>query len=156
MPRGTSSKPVARAGIALGIGLGGFVDGIALHQIAQLHSMLSAKVPLDSMANMRTNMTADGLFHAAVWLATLLGIVLLFNAGKRRDVAWSGRALFGSMIAGWGIFNVVEGVINHHLLRLHHVVERLGQSMWDWLFLVVSLILILAGLKIAKDRPATR
>jgi uncharacterized membrane protein len=155
MPRATSSKPVARAGIALGIGLGGFVDGIALHQIAQLHSMLSAKVPLDSMANMRTNMTADGLFHAAVWLATLIGIVLLFNAGKRRDVAWSGRALFGSMIAGWGIFNVVEGVINHHLLRLHHVVERLGQSMWDWLFLFVSLILILAGLKIAKDRPAT-
>jgi len=49
----------------LGIGLGGFFDGILLHQIFQAHAMLSAKVPLDSMENMKTNMTADGLFHAA-------------------------------------------------------------------------------------------
>ena len=152
--RTETTRPIAAAGIALGIGLGGFVDGIVLHQIAQLHSMLSAKVPLDSMANMRTNMTADGYFHAAVWLATLIGIVLLFNAGKRRGAAWSGRVLSGSMIAGWGIFNVVEGTVNHHLLHLHHVVERLGQSIWDWAFLAGSLVLIVIGRAIARDRQA--
>ena len=57
--------PSGPAGMMLGIGLGGFFDGILLHQIFQAHAMLSAKVPLDSMENMKTNMTADGLFHAA-------------------------------------------------------------------------------------------
>jgi uncharacterized membrane protein len=34
-------RPVIAAGIVLGIGVGGFIDGIFLHQIFQLHSMLS-------------------------------------------------------------------------------------------------------------------
>lgn len=140
-----TTRPMVVAGLWLGIGMGGFVDGILLHQIAQVHAMLSARVPLDSMANMRTNMTADGLFHAVIWLAVLVGVALLFAAGKRTDVHWSGRALAGGMIAGWGLFNVVEGVIDHHLLRLHHVVERLGLSIWDWLFLGGSAVLIAVG-----------
>lgn len=145
-----TSKPVASAGIVLGIGLGGFVDGILLHQVWQVHGMLSAKVPLNTMENMQTNMKADGLFHAVVWLATLLGVIMLFNAGKRTDVVFSGRVLYGTMLAGWGIFNVVEGLIDHHVLEVHHVVERLGQSIWDWLFLGVSVVLILGGWVIAR------
>jgi len=35
-----------------------------------------------------------------------------------------GRTFFGSMVFGWGVFNVVEGIIDHHILNLHHVVER--------------------------------
>jgi uncharacterized membrane protein len=135
------------------MGLGGFVDGILLHQIWQVHAMLSAQVPLDTMENMQTNMTADGLFHAVVWMATFAGIVMLFNAAKRSDVFFSDRALYGSMLMGWGIFNVVEGVIDHHILEVHHVVERLGQSMWDWLFLGASAVLILIGRVIARERP---
>jgi hypothetical protein len=61
----TRRHSVWPAGLFLGIGMGGFVDGIVLHQIVQVHSMLSARVPLDSMENMKTNMTADGVFHAA-------------------------------------------------------------------------------------------
>jgi len=131
----------------LGIGLGGFFDGILLHQIFQAHAMLSAKVPLDSMENMKTNMTADGLFHAVTWTATLIGIALLWKALARRDhdVLPSGRAFVGSMLAGWGWFNLVEGIIDHHLLNFHHVVERLGVSAWDWLFLASGVILIVVG-----------
>ena len=33
------------AGIVLGLGLGGFVDGITLHQIMQWHNMGSAVLP---------------------------------------------------------------------------------------------------------------
>lgn len=51
-------------------------------------------IPLDSMANMRTNMLADGLFHSVVWVATLVGIFLLL------------RVLTGWMLFGWGLFNV--------------------------------------------------
>ena len=150
MPDPVSATAVQRAGLVLGIGMGGFVDGIGLHQIAQVHAMLSARVPMDSMANMRTNMTADGLFHLFDWLMVLLGIALLFRAGRRRHVLWSGRALVGGMIACWGVFNVVEGVIDHHILHLHHVVERLGPSVWDWLFLAASVGLVLIGWRIGR------
>ena len=150
-----TSGPLMRAGVMLGIGMGGFVDGILLHQIMQAHAMLSAQLPLDTMENMRTNMTADGLFHAGVWLATLIGIAMLFNAGKRPNVLWSGRVLAGAMLLGWGVFNVVEGVIDHHVLHLHHLIERLGLSVWDWAFLAFGVALILAGALIART-PAGR
>lgn len=146
-----TSRPVAVSGTVLGIGLGGFVDGILLHQIWQVHAMLSARVPLTSMANMQTNMRADGLFHAAVWAATLLGVVMLFNAAKRADTCFSDRVFYGSLLAGWGIFNVVEGLIDHHILEVHHVVQRLGPSWWDWLFLGASALLIGIGVLIARS-----
>lgn len=151
-----TSRPVIAAGTILGIGMGGFVDGILLHQILQVHAMLSARLPLDTMDNMKANMTADGLFHAALWFATLIGIVMLFNAAKRPDVLWSGRALYGSMLLGWGVFNVVEGVIDHHVLHLHHLIERLGLSVWDWAFLAFGGALIVLGALIAKQPSTTR
>ena len=130
----------------LGIGLGGFFDGILLHQIIQVHAMLSAKIPLTTMANMKTNMTADGLFHAATWLATLVGIALLWKALNRHtDTRPSGVGLVGCMLAGWGWFNLVEGIVDHHILNLHHVVQSLGQSVWDWLFLASGVVLIVIG-----------
>ena len=33
--------------------------------------------------------------------------------------AGPGRAWL--VLAGWGIFNLIEGIIDHHLLELHHV-----------------------------------
>jgi uncharacterized membrane protein len=137
---------VAPAGIMLGIGLGGFLDGILLHQILQVHAMLSAKVPLDTMSNMKTNMAADGLFHAFSWVATLIGIALLWNALNRHaHERPSGSGFVGYMLAGWGWFNLVEGIVDHHILNLHHVVQALGQSVWDYLFLASGLVLILVG-----------
>jgi uncharacterized membrane protein len=137
---------IAPAGIMLGIGLGGFFDGILLHQILQVHAMLSAKVPLDTMANMKTNMTADGLFHAVTWGATLTGVALLWNTLNRHaDVRPSAIGLVGYLLAGWGWFNLVEGIIDHHILNLHHVIQVLGQSIWDWLFLLSGVVLIVIG-----------
>ena len=43
--RGSVRRPLVTAGILLGIGLGGFVDGIVFHQILQWHNMLSARIP---------------------------------------------------------------------------------------------------------------
>lgn len=143
----TAYRPsLAPAGIMLGIGLGGFFDGIVLHQILQVHAMLSAKIPLDSMANMKTNMTADGLFHAGTWTGTVIGVALLWKTLNRHmDVRPSGAGLVGYMLAGWGWFNLVEGIIDHHILNLHHVIQVLGLSLWDWLFLASGVFLIVIG-----------
>jgi uncharacterized membrane protein len=104
----------------------------------QVHNMLSAKRPKDSIVNMEINMFWDGLFHAFTWFMTALGVWMLWRAVTRRDVPLSGKTLFGSMVFGWGLFNLVEGIMDHHVLHIHHVVERLGVSVWDWLFLGIG------------------
>lgn len=150
----TQPPSLTPAGLLLGIGLGGFLDGIVLHQIWQLHSMLSGVLPNDSMANMRINMLADGLFHAVTWMATLAGVALLFRALSGATRPPPGRALAGAMLAGWGWFNLVEGLIDHHLLGLHHVVEALGVSVWDWLFLASGVVLIVVGHRLTRGDAA--
>jgi uncharacterized membrane protein len=138
--------PLISAGMFMGIGLGGFVDGILFHQILQLHNMLSNRIPPDTLVNAKINMTWDGYFHAAVWLMTAIGLYLLFRAGQRRDVPWSGKTLLGSLIAGWGLFNVVEGVIDHLLLGIHHVMEYSTNKLpYDLAFLASGIIFMLIG-----------
>lgn len=67
------------------------------------------------------------------------------TAGGRADGERSGRVLGGSMLIGFGLFNLIEVVVDHHLLHLHHVYERLGVSAWDYLFLASGVALIAAG-----------
>src|ERR671939_2128846 len=87
------SEPVSRPrapGLLLGIGLGGFVDGIVLHQILQWHHMLSSDgYPPTSLQNLQVNTLWDGLFHAFTWVMTAAGLALLWRAGRRREVPWS-------------------------------------------------------------------
>ena len=138
-------RPLIAAGTLLGIGMGGFLDGIVFHQLLQLHNMLSAVRPPTSVVNLEVNMFWDGLFHAFTWIMTAIGLGMLWGAVRRDDVPLSTRALVGSMVMGWGIFNLVEGVINHVLLNIHHVVERLGVSIYDWAFLGSGVLFILLG-----------
>lgn len=144
-------RPLVSAGLLLGVGMGGFVDGIVFHQILQTHNMLSAIRPPTTVVNIETNMVWDGLFHAFTWIVTAVGLMLLFRAGRRPDVVWSGRVLLGSMLGGWGLFNFVEGLIDHHILHVHHVVERLGVSIWDWAFLASGVLLQALGWFIAQS-----
>jgi uncharacterized membrane protein len=125
--------------------MGGFVDGILFHQIMQIHNMLSANLAPDTLINVKVNMVWDGLFHAFTWLTTAVGLAILWRAGARRDVPWSGLVFLGSLIAGWGVFNLVEGIIDHHILGVHHVVEALGLSIYDYLFLASGVLFLAIG-----------
>ena len=145
-----NSKPLTTAGTVLGIGMGGFLDGIVAHQLLQIHNMLSNRIPVDSLANVEINMFWDGLFHALTWIATAIGLYLLWRAGGRRDVSWSGKQLLGAILFGWGLFNFVEGVIDHYLLQVHFVVQRLGQSGFDIGFLASGVLLMLIGRSLSR------
>ena len=145
-------RPLLAAGLALGIGMGGFVDGILFHQILQLHNMLSARIPNTDYVGAKVNMVWDGLFHAGVWTITAVGIVLLWRAGRREGADLSGRLLIGALLMGWGLFNLVEGVIDHHLLQLHHVYEPMGLSIWDYAFLAWGALMLLGGFSLIRQR----
>jgi uncharacterized membrane protein len=141
------------AALLLGIGLGGFADGILLHQILQWHNMLSSVVPPVDLVTEKYNMVWDGVFHALTWATTLAGVILLFRAGSMRNVPWSGRLLAGGMIGGWGLFNLVEGLIDHQLLGIHHVRPGAHQLAWDLGFVGIGGVgLIALGYAIARWR----
>jgi uncharacterized membrane protein len=119
------------AGILLGLGLGGFFDGIILHQVLQWHHMLtSAGFPPNSIDNLEFNTLWDGIFHLATYVFVLLGVILLWKRARRAHVRWSGKLLAGTILTGFGIFNLVEGIVNHHLLGLHHVNETVAREQW--------------------------
>jgi uncharacterized membrane protein len=146
-------RPLVTTGVVLGIGLGGFLDGILFHQLLQLHNMLTGKIPKDSIANVEINMFWDGMFHAVTWMTTCAGVAMLFRTAKRRDVVLSAPTFAGALAIGWGMFNFVEGVIDHHVLGLHHVVERLGVSMYDWAFLASGIVLTIGGWLVVRRDP---
>jgi uncharacterized membrane protein len=139
-------------GFVLGVGLGGFVDGILLHQILQWHNMGSAVLPPETMEAMQRNMTWDGLFHAATWVVTFAGVWMLWSDRNRSAVTAS--AFAGQMILGWGVFNLLEGVIDHHLLNLHHVRDLpMHMPAYDWTFLAVGgVVLVVLGWALARPK----
>ena len=151
----TPRRPLLTAGVAIGIGLGGFLDGIVFHQILQLHHMFSARFAPTSIPHLEFNMFWDGVFHLFTWAMTAVGVWLLFDAARRPDVPWCGTTLLGAMAVGWGAFNLVEGAVDHHLLEVHHIVERLGASAWDWAFLASGALLIGGGIALIRSSPAS-
>jgi uncharacterized membrane protein len=149
----------ARApGILLGVGLGGFVDGIVFHQILQWHHMLTSEgsYPPTTVAGLETNTLWDGLFHALAWVAVAAGIYVLWrrNRAGRRPV--SGRALAGWMLVGWGLFNLVEGVVDHHVLGIHHIREGENEAGWDVAFLAFGALLVIGGWLLVRADERTR
>jgi uncharacterized membrane protein len=136
------------AGILFGLGLGGFFDGILLHQVLQWHHMLSGWYPIDSVETLELNTFWDGVFHSTTYLFVIAGLFLLWRHAHRRHLYWSNRLLFGTLLLGFGIFNTVEGLIDHHLLGIHQVNETVpaGQRLaWDLGFLVWGAAMIVAG-----------
>ena len=126
--------------------MGGFVDGILLHQILQWHQMVSAKLPPDTVINKEVNMFWDGIFHSFTWLTTALGIYLLWRVAYHGRAPLSNRIFGGSLLLGFGLFNIVEGIIDHHILVLHNVREiSTNQSAWNYGFLIISAIMLVVG-----------
>lgn len=143
-----NARPLMASGFLLGVGMGGFIDGILFHQILQIHNMVSNIFIPDTLINANINMFWDGIFHAFTWMMTMAGIILLWKSIKDDAVPKSTRILASSMIIGFGTFNLIEGIIDHHILQLHHVVQRAlypAQLSWDLAFLASGFLLILTG-----------
>ena len=148
-------RPLIIAGILLGLGQGGFFDGIVLHQILQWHHMFTTIETSKTVAGLELNTLGDGLFHAVDWLLTLSGIFLLWQAGKRDDVLWSTETFFGSILMGAGLFNVIEGILDHHILKIHHVKPGPHELVWDLGFIALGAVVAVIGwVFIQKDTPA--
>lgn len=142
------------AAVLLGIGLGGFFDGIVLHQLLQWHHLVSsAGYPPDSVENLKLNTLLDGLFHAATYVFTVLGLISLWAAARNMRHDWNWSRLLGGLLVGFGGFNLVEGLVDHQLLGLHHVNETAPREYWiywDIGFLLWGIAMLAAGLALRR------
>lgn len=143
----TRRWPSSWPGLILGMGLGGLADGIVMHQLLQWHHMATATGdhPADTVQGLQDNTFYDGLFHAGAWVLVVIGVLgLIAEWRTRRRPTWGFQ--LGLLLLGFGLFNLVEGLVNHHLLGLHHVRDDLGGPLsWDIGFLVVSAVVALIG-----------
>lgn len=51
----------------------------------------------------------------------------------------------GMDLVGWGLFNLVEGLVNHQILGIHHVKAGDNQTLWDIAFLAFGALLVVGG-----------
>jgi uncharacterized membrane protein len=139
----------------MGTGLGGFIDGIVLHQILQWHHILTGDnggEPPNTIPGLEANTLADGFFHLATWILVAVALYMTVRAWQRGELAPPWRVHVGMLLAGWGAFNLVEGLIDHQLLGIHHVRDDLGAPLgWDLGFLALGVVLIAVGFAMARS-----
>jgi uncharacterized membrane protein len=143
-------KRFVLAGILLGMGFAGFFDGIFLHQIMQWHHMLSSVRPMTNMTDVKVHSVADGLFHAADYGLTIAGVALLWRSHLADELPKSTQPFIGLILLGAGLFNTLEGIIDHEILGIHHVHSGTHFMLWDLAFLGFGIALIITGYKFVE------
>lgn len=138
-------RPIIIAGILLGLGQAGFFDGIFFHQLLQWHHMFTNIESDTTVAGLELNTIGDGIFHVVDWLMTLAGIIVLWIAVQQKDVLLSTSNLIGSFCIGAGFFNIIEGILSHHLFQIHHVKPGIHQLAWDLSFIGAGVLSVIIG-----------
>lgn len=139
-----TNRHLITTGIILGVGQAAFFDGIIFHQLLQWHHMFSSVKTDATVAGLELNTIGDGLFHLFAWITLSVGIVLLWRLAKQQ-VQLSGRLFAGALLIGAGSFNVIEGLIDHQILGIHHVRAGANQLTYDITFLVVGAVIAIIG-----------
>lgn len=123
------------AGYLLGFALGGFFDGILLHQILQWHHLLLA-IESGPLQDMRTQILADGLFHLLMYAIALGGIFSLWRTRQTSEL--TGKRLFADALIGFGLWHIIDAVLSHWLLGIHRIkMVSPNPLAWDVLWVVV-------------------
>lgn len=117
-----------------GFALGGFLDGILLHQVLQWHHLLSG---ITDAADLRFQMLWDGAFHAAHYALALAALVLF---GLRRGAApGAGRVMLGAALLGFGAWHLLDAVVNHWAIGLHRIRQDSPDPLfWDLVFFALG------------------
>ncbi len=140
--------PCLRWGAVLGFALGGFFDGILLHQILQWHHLLSLVPGIDDL---RLQVLWDGWFHALMYLVALAGLIGLWRLHRRGAGNW-GWPLAGAVLFGFGLWHVLDSVLSHWLLGIHRIrIDSDKPLLWDLLWLALfGLLPLWLGLRLRR------
>jgi uncharacterized membrane protein len=137
-----------RAGYWIGFAMGGFFDGIVLHQILQWHHLLSG-VDSGLLRDIGMQILADGLFHALMYLIAAIGLWKLFRPTPEPA---SRRVLLANCLIGFGCWHVLDSVLSHWILGIHRIrMDAENPLLWDigWL-LIFGLGALAAGMALRR------
>jgi uncharacterized membrane protein len=122
------------AGYLLGFSLGGFFDGILLHQLLQWHHLLSA-VESDPFRDLRFQIMFDGIFHALMYVIMAAGLYQLWQSRHDSEKSHSGRLLLATLLMGFGVWHVFDGIFSHLILGIHRIHPQSENPLfWDLFF----------------------
>jgi uncharacterized membrane protein len=144
------------AAAVLGVGLGGFFDGILLHQVLQWHHLLSL-VPGEALRDIGNQILADGLFHVLMYAVTAAGLWLLWRRRAALREAGAAKRVLGGALLGFGGWNIADVGLFHWIMGIHRIrVDVPDPLVWDIGWLVIfGLAVAAAGLLVLKRGAAT-
>lgn len=132
----SSDRRMRRAGSLLGFAMGGFFDGILLHQILQWHHLLSA-IQTGVLGDLRVQVAVDGLFHALMYVLAAAGLWVLYRA-RANGPTKSMRPLWPAFWMGFGAWHIVDAVFSHWITGIHRIkMDSDTPLFWDLAWLVV-------------------
>lgn len=129
--------------LMIGFALGGFFDGILLHQVLQWHHLLSG---LDDQTNpnLPFQILADGVFHLLMYVVAIIGTALVVRA-RAGQGAFDRTPVLKLALYGFGAWHVIDAVFSHWLLGIHRIRMDSDQPLlWDLGWLAVFGLLPLA------------
>lgn len=124
------------AGYLIGFALGGFFDGILLHQILQWHHLLSG-LEGEAFRDIRVQILADGVFHALMYVVAATGLWALWRARRELSEASADRLLLANAIIGYGMWHIVDTLFSHWITGIHRIrMDSPNPLTWDLIWLV--------------------
>lgn len=145
-------SPWLKWSVVLGIALGGFFDGILLHQVLQWHHLLSL---VSGMDDLRLQVMWDGYFHVLMYALAAAGLWGMWRAYRRGVAAPGAMGLMAAVLLGFGLWNVLDIGLAHWLLRLHRVRLDVPDPLsWDLAWLAAFGLVPIALWYWLKNKPS--
>jgi len=142
-----------RASILLGFAMGGFFDGILLHQILQWHHLLS-NVQAGPLGSLSAQVAADGVFHAIMYIVAVAGLIELYRARSAATTSPAIRPRWGHFWIGFGVWHIIDALLSHWITGIHRIkMDADNPLVWDlaW-FVVFGLVPLLYGWRTRNHR----
>lgn len=95
------------------------------------------------------------------YVLTISGLILLWRTCQQSDSIKSSKSLIDSILIDAGSFDLIEGLVDHQILGIHHVKPGVHWFAWDMEFSALGLLLATTGWLILShqlrlDRPSQK
>lgn len=150
------TRPGAWGGYLLGFSLGGFFEGILLHQILGWHHVLSA-VQVGPFREPDTQLLADRIFYVVICSIAIAGVWSMWRGRASTDLL-TRRKLISHALIGFGAWHVMDVTVAHWFLGIHRTrMDSSNPLAWDLLWLgIFGLGALLAGLLLSRRHKRHR
>jgi uncharacterized membrane protein len=133
------------SGILFGIGLAGFFDETVFHQLLHWHHFYDRSTT-------DIGLISDGLLHSFSWFATVGGLFIFADLRRRQALSLSNW--WGGVLLGAGGFHLYDGIIQHKILRLHQIRYVDNVLIYDLVWNITAVLMIIAGTLIVRRRSS--